>query len=484
MIEETYDLLILGGGPAGVTAALRARELGATVAIVDKGPLGGACTNDGCVPTRFLAHTARLIRNSAEFADYGLKGEAPVADVAKIMEKARAMVSRIHAKKAIREHLIEVGAAVHEHAGAASFVDPHTITFGGGWTLRGNKILLCIGGHARRLSIPGGELALTHSDVWHMECLPERLLVIGGAATGCQLASVFAAFGSRVTLMDTAPRIVPGEDPDVSAELLQSFKARGIEVVLGASMTGIKSTPAGARIAQYTVDGATVEDEFDAVIAAVGWPGNIEGINLDAAGVETARGYVVVDGTLRTTAPHIYAAGDITGRMMLVQSAGEEGLAAVENALMEETRAYSHQVVPHGGFTNPEYGSVGLTEPQAQAESHVISASVPFSHLDRAIIDGRPTGFCKLIVDRQSRRIVGAHVVGQQAVEIVQVAATAMQSHVPIDDLARLEYAYPTFTSAIGLAARRVLRKLGETSTVRHWGSADAISAPEWESGA
>jgi dihydrolipoamide dehydrogenase len=224
------------------------------------------------------------------------------------------------------------------------------------------------------------------------------------------------------------------------------------------------------------------EGDFDIVIAAVGWPGNIAHLNLASAGVETARGYVSVDATLRTSAPHIYAAGDITGRMMLVQCAGEDGLAAAENALRSDIQHEKpHQVVPHGGFTDPEYGSVGLTEPQARAKFDVVTAAIPYSHIDRAVIDSRPEGFCKLIVDRNTRRIVGAHVVGQQAVEIVQVAATAMQSRADIDDIARLEYAYPTFTSAIGLTARRILRKMGESTTVRHWGSADYSLAPEWE---
>lgn len=478
MPHDVYDLLILGGGPAGVTAALRARELGASVALVERGPLGGTCTNDGCVPTRFLAHTARLIRNAAEYADYGLSGGTPTADISKVMTQCRAMVERIHVKKRIREHLLEAGVDVHDHAGTASFTGPHTIVSESGPALRGRKILLCIGGHARRLGIPGGELALTHSDVWTMTRLPGRLLVVGGAATGCQLASVFAAFGSRVTIMDTAPRLVPGEDPDVSLVLTRSFLDRGIDLILNATMQEIQNAQAGALSVTFASSGSNVTRDFDTVIAAVGWPGNVDEVKLAAAGIQTERGYIAVNENLQTTAAHIFAAGDITGRMMLVQSAAEEGLAAVENALIDEPREHRHQVVPHGGFTDPEYGSVGLTEPQAAGASDVVCASIPYSHLDRAVIDGRSDGFCKLIVDRANRRIVGAHVVGQQAVEIVQVAATAMQANVAIDELARLEYAYPTFTSAIGLAARLAKRKLDDAVN-----TADGnAQAPEWES--
>lgn len=479
-MTDMYDLLIIGGGPAGVTAALRARELGATAALVERGPLGGACTNDGCVPTRFLAHAARLVRNAAEYEDYGLSGPAPRVDLAQVMECARAMVERIHGKKAIRGHLINAGVDVFERAGTASFLDPHTIRLKDR-ALKGRNVLICAGGHARRLPIVGGNLTLTHSDVWRMTKLPSKLLVIGGAATGCQLASIFAAFGSHVTLAETAVSILGNEDPDVAGEVARAFRARGIDVLTETSVTEVQELSGSRRRVLMTSDGDHIERDFDAVIAAVGWTGNVDDLNLAEAGVKAERGYITVDRTLRTSMPHIWAAGDIIGRMMLVQCAGEEGLAAAENALLQTERGPKHAVVPHGGFTDPEYGSVGSTESEAREAGDIVVACVPYRDIDRAVIDGRPEGFCKIVVDRESRRIVGAHVVGQQAVEIVQVAAAAMQSNAVIDDLARLEYAYPTFTTAIGLAARQILRQLGDPAEMLRWRTLGMNSGAAWE---
>lgn len=457
-----YDLIILGGGPAGVTAAQRARELGASVALVDRGPLGGACTNDGCVPTRFLAHAARLIRNAAEYADYGLSGAAPAVDIAVVMRQARAMVERIHEKKDIKGSLTSIGADVFENAGSTAFVDPHTISSSGTGRLSASKFLICAGGRARRLPIDGTELALTHSDVWMMSKLPARLLVAGAAATGCQIASVFAAFGSRVTLVDTAPRIVPTEDIDLSTEVARAFTSHGIEILMETSLTAISETAADVRRVSMLSGGKGFERDFDAVIAAVGWVGNVDNLGLDIAGVDVDRGYIKVDERLQTSVPHIWAAGDITGRMMLVQCANEDGRVAVENALTDSKRTSGHAIVPHGSFTDPEYGSVGLTEAEAKSRiGDVVVATVPYHDIDRAVIDGRPEGFVKMIVERSTRRIVGAHVVGQQSVEIVQVAAAAMQANATVDHLAHLEFAYPTFTSVIGLAARKIMSSLG-----------------------
>lgn len=211
--------------------------------------------------------------------------------------------------------------------------------------------------------------------------------------------------------------------------------------------------------------------------------GNTEQLNLKAAGVETSRGYIVVDDTLQTTAANIFAAGDITGRMMLVQSATQEGRIAAENALLEDRRLFNHVVVPHGGFTDPEYGSVGLTEKQAAEAGEYIAAVVPYADLDRAVIDGRTEGFCKLIMTPDGEKLLGAHVVGEQAVEVVQIAAVGMASGIGVRQLAELELAYPTFTAIIGLAARQLVRQLGQAPPAPAWRALCPVDSrpAEWE---
>jgi pyruvate/2-oxoglutarate dehydrogenase complex dihydrolipoamide dehydrogenase (E3) component len=476
------EVVVVGGGPAGVTAALRARELGADVALVERGNMGGVCTNDGCVPTRVLARAAHLVRDAGQFAQYGLEGEPPKVDFVRLLNQAQHVVYAVHEKKQLRDQLEAAGVRVFDHAGEARFLDAHTLEIGGGRKLQGEKFILCVGGHARRLPFPGGEHTLTHSGIWTMNGLPGSVAVVGGAATGCQLASVFAAFGSRVWLLDVAPRLLGGEDEAVSDGVGEAFGRRGIEIVTG--IKGIEKIERedGALRLFYTRNDEARTLTAETIVLAVGWPGNIEELNLEAAGVEVERGHVRVDDALRTSAPHIFAAGDITGRMMLVQSATYEGNLAAEQTVLGGEHSYRHTIVPHGGFTDPEYGSVGLTERQARSEGHDCAvAVVPYAELDRGVIDGHTEGFCKLVVHRPSHRVLGAHIVGEQAVEVVQIVATAMRAGMPVEQLADVEFAYPTFTAVVGLAARRILRELGLVAVSPRWGVPERKLGAEWE---
>ena len=482
--DFAYDLIVIGGGPAGVTAALRARELGARVALVERGRLGGTCTNDGCAPTRVLAKAARLVRDAEQFDEYGLTPHAPAVDLPRLLARTQQVVYRLQEKKQLFYHLSVRGVAVFADAGPARFADAHTLALPDGRALTAEKFILAAGGHARRLPFPGAELALTHSDVWTLTRLPRSLAVVGAAATGCQLASIFAAFGTEVHLLEVLPRIVPAEDEAVSAALTAAFQARGLDVVTGiAGVDRIEKAGAGL-ILHYRRGAAAQALAVEAVVLSVGWIGNLEALNLEAAGVATGRGYVTVDDSLRTSAANIWAAGDITGRMMLVQSADHDARVAAENALLGSERKYRHTVVPHGGFTDPEYGSVGLTEAQARAQAPDCAvALVPYGDIDRAVIDDRTEGFCKLIVSRQSREILGAHVVGEQAVEIVQIAAAGMAAGMKIEQLAELELAYPTFTAILGLAARQIVRALGLTPVAEEWRTLKRLAVAEWERG-
>ncbi|HEV8648316.1 MAG TPA: NAD(P)/FAD-dependent oxidoreductase [Actinomycetes bacterium] len=477
------DLVVIGGGPAGVSTALRARELGATAALVERGSLGGSCTNDGCVPTRVLAKAARLLRDAGQAAEFGLVGSPPTVDLVALLRRVQASVDRVHAYKDLERHLAWSGVTVRAGTGPARFLDPHTLVLPDGERVEGRQFVICVGGHARRLDVPGTELARTHSEVWSLRRLPPALLVVGGAATGCQLASAFAAFGSRVTILDAAPSLLGAEDADVAKAVAAALAARGVEVVTGIErIQRIERAGDRLRLA-YTREGAGHVVDADEVLLAVGWPGNTDGLGLKAAGVTVEGGYVVVDDTLRTSAPHVWAAGDVTGRMMLVQSATAEGRLAAENALLGSGRPHVDAVVPHGGFTDPEYGGVGLTETAAKARpgEPVAVATVAYQDLDRAVLDGRTEGFCKLIAEHGSHRVVGAHVVGEQAVEVVQVAATAMAAGMRVEHLAEVDLAYPTFTAVVGLAARRLARELGAVAMSPAWRALGRVDLAEWE---
>jgi pyruvate/2-oxoglutarate dehydrogenase complex dihydrolipoamide dehydrogenase (E3) component len=476
-----YDIIVIGGGPSGATAALRARELGASVALVERERMGGTCTNDGCVPTRVLAHAARLLRESEQFEDYGLEGSKPEVNFERLLTRTQRTVYTMHEKKQLISHLENSGADVFAGVGGARFTDPHTIQLQDGRTLSAEKFILCAGGRARRLDFPGAEYAMTHSDIWSLRSLPESLIIAGGSATGCQIGSIMAAFGSQVTILEVGPKLLNAEDEAVGLTIQKSFLQRGIQAITGISgIERIEQQPAGLALI-YKKGDASYTIEARGIVLSAGWLGNLGDLNLEAAGVETNGRYVVVDDALRTTAAHIYAAGDITGRMMLVQSAGYEALLAAENAVLNGERREKHTVVPHGGFTDPEYASVGLTEAKARQQEECVVAVVPFSELDRAIIDDHPAGLCKLIVSRQTHRILGAHVVGEQALEIIHLVAGGMLSDMWVEQLAELEIAYPTYTAAVGIAARRIVSELGVYPLSREWRTLNAPPITEWE---
>ncbi len=477
-----YDIVILGGGPAGVTAALRARELGATVALIERGNMGGTCTNDGCVPTRVLAKAARLMRDSQQFGDYGLLlDKPPLVDFAAVLQRTQHVVYQIQEKKQLLDHLDRVKVETFSRAGDASFVDPHTVQIKGGQLINGERFVLCVGGSARHLPLPGGEHALTHSDVWRLDKLPDSVVIVGGGATGCQLASIFNAFGSQVTLMDIAPRLLLSEDALVADTISTELTKHGINIITGIESLVRVGVQGLQKQLVYRHQGEELSLFSDAVILSVGWPGNINKLNLAAAGVETERNYIKVDDYLQTSASHIYAAGDITGKMMLVQSAESQARVAAENALLGMTRKADHKLIPHGGFTDPEYGGVGLTEAQAREHQNPIIAVVPYADMDRAVIDGHPVGFCKLIVDGDTKLVIGAHVVGEQAVEVVSMVAAGIAGKLTVDQVAQIEFAYPTFAAVVGLAAREVQRILGSVSIAPEWRELRQIRGAEWE---
>jgi pyruvate/2-oxoglutarate dehydrogenase complex dihydrolipoamide dehydrogenase (E3) component len=262
----------------------------------------------------------------------------------------------------------------------------------------------------------------------------------------------------------------------------QAFRQRGIQLILGMeSVQRIDKVGEGLRLT-YTIEGQEKALDVEAVLLAIGWPGNADTLNLEAANVKSERGYVLVDEYLRTSAPHIFAAGDMNGRMMLVQSASYEARIAAENAVFGVGQPYAHHIVPHGSFTDPEYASVGLTEEQArEVEGGYVVSVVPYADLDRAVIDERTTGFCKLIVSQETHRILGAHIVGEQALEAIQLVAAGMAADMWVEQLAELELAYPTYTAVVGLAARQVMRELGVMPLTAEWRALGKARAAEWE---
>jgi dihydrolipoamide dehydrogenase len=287
------------------------------------------------------------------------------------------------------------------------------------------------------------------------------MLVIGGGATGAQVASIFNAFGSRVELFEAGPRILATEDEDVSAVVADAFRASGIVVHENfGKIESFEKTSGGVRMC-FSKDAALTRAEAALVVVAVGWAADTGRLNLSAAGIEIdKRGFVRVDTYLRTSTPHIFAAGDAIGRMMLVPQAIQDGFVAATNAVRGAKLKAGSPVNPIGSFTDPEYAHVGLSEEKARESHNVVTAVVPFDSATRTIIDGRTIGFCKLIVDRATSKILGCHVVGERAVDITQVAAIAIAAGMRVDQLAQIPLSFPTYTAILGRAAAGAARQL------------------------
>jgi dihydrolipoamide dehydrogenase len=467
------DLVVLGGGPAGVTAALHAVELGAHVTLVERRKVGGTSLNEGPAPVRTLARAARLVRDWSSWETFGLRGPKPEVDLGATLANAERVARYAHERKDLAGVIRGCGVDLVEDAGDARFIDPKRIASPDGRVWRGDMLVIAVGGRASRLPIPGAELALTFEDVRGLTALPERVCVIGAADTGCQLTSILADFGCSVWLMESAPRIVPRADEDVSAGLHAAFRKRGIEVIVGARAQKLERLDPGVRVV-YTEGAGARSLEVDAAFFAVGWPSNADRIDPAAAGVALDRGYVVVDEYLRTTVPHIYAAGDVDGISMLVSSARLEGHVAAENAVLGPHRKVAHDIVPAGSFTDPEYASVGLTEAQARERYDCAVAVALYENMLRPVADGQADGFCKLIVETNGRRIVGAHVLGEYSAEVIQMVAACMAAGMPIEQVAELQLAYPTFTEGVSMAAEMLVGQLGVRPTHRLWSSLNA----------
>ena len=462
------SLLVIGGGPAGVTAAVQARELGAQVTLLEAGQIGGTSLNRGPAPVRTLARAARLARDWSSWATFGLDGPAPVPNLPAVLANSQRVARYAHDKKDMAGQLRRQGIDLLENLGPAGFTGPHTVAAGDGRTWSADRIILAVGGHAGRLPIPGADLALTYEDIPSLTALPARAAVVGGADTGCQIASILDDLGVTVSLFEAAPTLLPAADPSVSVALGDAFLAQGMNVYTGTLVDSLRAQGGAIRV-DYRTGPVTGQLVADAVFFAVGWPANLSHLALDAAGVHAGPGMIPVDDYLCTNVGHIFAAGDVNGRSMLVQTARMEGQAAATNAILGATRSATYEVVPSGSFTDPEYGRVGLTEPEAAEQHDTVVGVARYEDLLRPVADGRPEGFCKLIADRRDHTILGGHVLGEYSAETVQTVAACMAAGMTVEQVAELQLAFPTFTEGVSMAAQKICRTLGVGGFPQAW---------------
>ena len=442
-----YDLAIIGAGAAGLIAADFAHQLGATVALLEKERVGGDCTWTGCVPSKSLvkvAGVAHLLRSAAR---YGLTGAAPTVDMAGVRAYLRRTIEHIYTPTA-PEALRAKGLAVH--LGPAHFIDPHTLE-AGDTRLRARRVLICTGAAPRRPDLPGLRQIpyQTYQDIFDNTELPERLLVVGGGPIGCEIAQCYRRLGAEVVII--ARRLLPRVEPVAAQRLAQVFAGEGI-VHCAARAEAVSRD--GGHIRVRT---ATGEVTGDRLLLAVGRAPRTEGLGLEAAGVRYDQGGIEVDPYLRSSARHIYAAGDVLGGAQFSHLAGWQAFQAVRNALLPGRTRGLPEAVPEITFTVPEVAHVGLTEGAARARfgTQVRASSLELARVDRAVSEDDTIGLVKLIAHRNGR-ILGASIVAQRAGEALAEVGLALTSQMTLGALAASIHPYPTYNSAIQLLAAQM----------------------------
>ncbi|MCY7395819.1 MAG: FAD-dependent oxidoreductase [Nocardioides sp.] len=432
------DLLVVGGGAAGLVAAQTATGLGASVLLVERARTGGDCLWTGCVPSKALLAAAHAAAGARDAARFGVRvGEVQV-DFATVMSHVRDAITTI-APVDSPEALRRAGVRV-EH-GTVRFTGPRSAEVDGR-PQPFRQAVLATGAAPVVPDVPGlgAARALTSETVWDLNDLPERLLVVGAGAIGCELGQAFARLGSRVTLVEAADRLLPAETPAASSVLAEAFAADGIDVRTGVSLAEVRT-----GLARLT-DGTEVA--FDQVLLALGRRPRTAALGLDAVGVELSRtGHVVVDDRLRTTNPRVWAAGDLTGHAAFTHTAGVHGSLAASNALLGLRRTVRPDLVPRVTYTQPEVASFGLA-PEAGARLH----TVPHTEVDRAIAEGRTRGHSTLVLDDRGR-VVGASIVGPRAGESLAEALLAAQQGLRARTVAGAMHAYPTWSDGVWKAA-------------------------------
>ncbi len=442
MVEAAFDLVVIGGGSAGLTAARFAAQLGARVALVERERLGGDCTWTGCIPSKALLRAAQAAHELRHADRFGLVPTETRVDLARVMARVRAASQRVAAfesAEALRRQGVQV------LFGAARFVDPHLLDVAGR-EVRSERFVICTGAASVVPSIP--DLAqtphLTYEQVFDLATLPRRLLVLGAGATGVELSQAFQRLGAAVTLVEQAERILPGVDPEASAVLGEQLAEDGVALRLGAAVEMVRPREGGVVV---RVAGEVLEAE--ALLVAAGRRPRVEGLGLDAAGVAYSQAGVAVDEHLCTSQRHIFAAGDVTGGFQLTHYAGWQGFLAARNALLPGASPGTRASVPWGVFTDPELAQAGLSEPEARAKhgQELVVSRWPVERIDRAQAAGEARGLLKVLHSRDGV-ILGATIVAARAGEMIHEYALALERGLKLDDLASVIHVYPSYSMA------------------------------------
>jgi dihydrolipoamide dehydrogenase len=443
-MADTYDLIVLGSGPGGYVAAIRASQLGMKTAIVEREKLGGICLNWGCIPTKALLRTSEIHHYMTHSASYGLGAEKVSFDLAKIVDRSRKVAGQLNS--GVKGLMKKNKVTVVEGDGALVGKGKLVVTKDGGKTeLSAKHIILATGARARDLPFAkaDGQRIWTYRHAMVPAEMPTRLLVIGSGAIGIEFASFYSDMGAEVTVVEMLDRILPVEDEEISAFMHKALTKQGMKLHVSSGVERLESSAKGVRA---TFKGGAAED-FSHAIVAIGIVPNTENIGLEALGVETERGHIKVDGYGRTNVDGIYAIGDVTGAPWLAHKASHEGIVCVEAIAGRNPHPFETWNIPGCTYSRPQVASVGLTEARAKAEGRKVkTGKFPFIGNGKAIALGEAEGFIKTVFDESTGELLGAHMVGAEVTELIQGYAIARQLETTEEDLMHTVFPHPTLS--------------------------------------
>jgi dihydrolipoamide dehydrogenase len=460
MEKVAYDLIVIGSGPGGYSAAVRAGQYGLKTAIIEKDPkLGGTCLHVGCIPTKALLHTADVWERFVHSEEEGILCDKPRIDYSKVVDRKNKIVAK-HAKGVeflMKKNKVEwiKGYGVLKGNGRVEVRGEQ-----GTQTLEAKYILLATGSEARMLPglKPDPNRILTNIEILNLTTIPKTLAIIGAGAVGVEFASIFSRFGTQVTLLEMLPRIVPVEDEEVSKELERVFRKNKIRVETGSKVEGVEIVDGCCRISVTLSDGKKEVLAAEKLLVAVGRKPNTENVGIENTKIELDRGFVKVNQWQQTAEPGVYAIGDIVaGTPQLAHVATMQGMVAVGRMAGKPVTPLNRNRIPGATYTEPGIGSVGLTEAQARAQGYRVKiGKFPFAANSKATILGSHDGFVKIVADERYGEILGVHIIGPQAFELLSEAVTAMEAEATVETMMRTIHAHPTLYEAMGEAFNNV----------------------------
>ena len=443
-----YDVAIIGAGPGGYVAAIRATQLGLKTALIEKEQVGGLCLNWGCIPSKALLHCADLLSSFGDASALGISFDNLTADLGAAVDHSREIVEKVvgGVQTLLKQNGVEV---IH---GTARLTGPNTVVIAPeDRSLEVANLIVATGAKAR--SLPGlavdGERVLTSREALALREKPQSLIVIGGGPIGVEFAYFYASYGVEVTILEMAPRLLPLEDDDVGRQLRRSFGAKGITVKTGTTVESVNVGDAGVTVTARTGDDLE-ELSAERVLVGVGFSPNTDGLGLESAGVELDRGWIKIDDFGATNVPSVYAIGDVTGRMLLAHVASHQGVTAVEKIAGLQPQPLNYDQMPRAVYCQPQVGAVGLTEAQARERGYNVNARrFPLGALGKATAIGATDGFVKLVVDESTGAILGCHIVGENATEVLGIGSLALSMEATTEELSALVLAHPTLSEAV-----------------------------------